>query len=53
MVASIIVWDEVPMTPLKPSTDTLRDIMAKPDVAGDQVVVFGSDVRQVLPVIPN
>lgn len=53
--ASIIVWDEAPMSPklsLQAIDRYLRDLMAEPNkVMGGKVVVMGGDFRQVLPVV--
>ncbi|WVZ73424.1 hypothetical protein U9M48_021730 [Paspalum notatum var. saurae] len=53
--ASLIIWDEASMTKrqaVEALDNSLRDIMDRPRLLfGGKTVVFGSDFRQVLPVV--
>ncbi|XP_010233605.1 ATP-dependent DNA helicase PIF1-like [Brachypodium distachyon] len=53
--ASLIIWDEVPMTKrqaVEALDKSMRDIMGQPYVPfGGKTIVFGGDFRQVLPVV--
>ena len=54
--ASLIVWDEAPMAAhwaIEVVDRILRDIMDNQLVFGGNVIVFGRDFRQVLPVVPR
>ncbi|XP_058745888.1 uncharacterized protein LOC131618738 [Vicia villosa] len=60
-MTDLIIWDEAPMANkscFESLEKSLRDIMsgtshASKTVFGGKVVVFGSDFRQILPVIPR
>ncbi|ONM18760.1 hypothetical protein ZEAMMB73_Zm00001d004347 [Zea mays] len=53
--ASLIIWDEAPMTKgqaIEALDNSMRDIMGRPRLPfGGKTVVFGGDFRQVLPVV--
>ncbi|XP_058732970.1 uncharacterized protein LOC131604555 [Vicia villosa] len=56
----LIIWDEPPMAhkyAIESLDRTLKDVMSanknSTDVFGGKVVVFGSDFRQILPVVPR
>lgn len=54
--ATLIVWDEAPMThrhAFEAVDRTLRDIMQKDYLFGGKIMLFGGDFRQVLPVVPK
>ena len=51
---SLIIWDEAPMThryAFEALDRTLQDVMQNTKVFGGKVMLFGSDFRQVLPVV--
>ncbi|XP_010230258.1 ATP-dependent DNA helicase PIF4-like [Brachypodium distachyon] len=53
--ASLIIWDEVPMTKrqaVEALDKSMKDIMGQPYVPfGGKTIVFGGDFRRVLPVV--
>jgi len=54
--ASLIIWDEVAMTKrqaVEALDRSLRDIMSCDMAFGGNVMLFGGDFRQVLPVVPR
>ena len=54
--ASLIIWDEAPMSPGEAVTAAdllLRDLCDVPRPFGGKTMVFAGDFRQVLPVIPH
>ncbi|CAH0563117.1 unnamed protein product [Brassicogethes aeneus] len=55
--AKLIVWDEAPMSPkyaISLVNNYLRAIMQKPRrPMGGKIVIFGSDFRQILPVVSH
>jgi hypothetical protein len=54
--ATVVVWDEAPMVnrrAVEAFDRTLKDIMEVDSPFGGNVVIFGGDFRQVLPVVPN
>ncbi|KAJ1699041.1 hypothetical protein LUZ63_007553 [Rhynchospora breviuscula] len=62
MSASLIIWDEAPMSHrhcFESLDRTLRDLLASTDSAlahtpfGGMTVVLGGDFRQILPVVPR
>ncbi|XP_049374794.1 uncharacterized protein LOC125839848 [Solanum verrucosum] len=55
-LAKIIIWDEAPMAKrhtIETVNRSFRDIMDKDAPFGGKVMVFGSDIRQVLPIVPK
>ena len=53
-LASLIIWDEAPMThryAFEALDRTLQDIMGNHSVFGGKVMLFGGDFRQILPVV--
>ncbi|XP_039803734.1 uncharacterized protein LOC120667807 [Panicum virgatum] len=54
--ASLIIWDEVARTKrqvVEALDRSLRDIMSCDMPFGGKVMLFGGDIRQVLPVVPR
>ncbi|XP_056685561.1 uncharacterized protein [Spinacia oleracea] len=54
--SAIIVWDEAPMThryQFEAADRSLKDLMGNDLPFGGKIIVFGGDLRQVLPVVRN
>ena len=52
----VFLWDEAPMAPCYASEimdRTLRDVMNNDLLFGGNIVILGSDFRQLLPVLPR
>lgn len=55
-MATLIIWDEAPMSPEEAVTAVdklLRELTEVDDIFGGKTVLFAGDFRQVLPVMPH